>query len=55
MAYGAHLGSCLVEELSREWTCSDACAVGLHDTIDFSYLVWTDAETDAGSGTDSVG
>ena len=49
------LGTCLVEELCREWTCTDTGTVSLHDTINITDAVRTDTQTDAGTRTDGIG
>ena len=48
-------GTCLVEQLCRERTGTNASAVGLHDAIDLANAIRTNTKTGASSGTDGVG
>ena len=50
-----NLGTSLVKELCWERTSTHTCAVSLHDTIYITYLVRTDAQSDASSCANSVG
>ena len=45
MSDTADLFSCLVEELSWEWTATYACAVCLEDTVYMADEVWVDSKT----------
>ena len=46
--------ACLVKQLCGERTGTYAGAVGFHDAIDVTNLVGTDAQTRAGTCTDSI-